>query len=152
MSVLPPGGKGTIKRIGRLGYEFDETVACATNTAVASDSRSIASRKRGASQGGRGFPLGSDPGDAHGVGAKNDALVAGFTVASRERIPAPRSAGTCSLLASVPGGKGTMKRSGRDGYVWSFGCARAQLLAESRVKPPAKAAATRGISYTRFSC
>src|SRR5450756_408852 len=65
------------------------------------DSRTFSSRKRGASQGGRGFPLGSDPGDAQGAGIDNDALPASFTVASRKRVPAPRSAGPCSLLAGA---------------------------------------------------
>src|SRR4051794_21634853 len=85
-----------------LGYGCTVGDACATKTAaVASDWRTVASRKRGASQGGRGLPSGSDPGDAQGAGAM-DALVASFTVASRERVPAPRAAGTCSLLASEP--------------------------------------------------
>jgi excinuclease ABC subunit A len=55
----------------------------------------IPEQVRGASEGGRGAPMllrGSDPEDAHGIGILNDAPLIGSTVASRKRVPAPRSA------------------------------------------------------------
>src|SRR5450759_4244272 len=93
-----PSEGGTGAPLGDVTPETDATPAL---DSAAPNSRQVASRKRGASQGGRGFPLGSDPGDAQGAGI-TDALTAGSAVASRKRVPPPRSAGPCSLLAGVP--------------------------------------------------
>ena len=55
------------------------------------------------------FLRGSDPGDAHGIGIRTDALLIGFTVASPETgapaprfgAPLPKGEGIFSLLPSL---------------------------------------------------
>ena len=98
-SLTPAHAKGGT---GSVGLPMDVTPqrVQATEIRVLLCAFTVASRKRGASQGGRGAPWGSDPADAQRIG--DDAPMIGSTVASRKRDPAPRCADPCSTLHCSP--------------------------------------------------